>query len=254
MRRAGFAVLTASMMAAACGRIVTLPKTTAVGGGLVPAGNMFIRFRVLGTLDFQTLHYLVVFNTSGNGLTPYATDALNLTYLNYTFILVFGGTVAAGAAYSLLQVINTGVSGGGAGSITTVQVGIAPQFITSFNPNSSGSGNEFTFTFNRNLLTPIATASPTPAPSPSATPNPIPTLASGVSSLWAINCFSASAANNTPIDTISPVNGISDTTFSSFVINTLQPFDVPVNKPTSGIVQVANINAQLTAVEIINTP
>jgi len=196
----------------------------------------------------------VVFNTSGNGLTPYATDALNLTYLNYSFILVFGGTVSSGAAFTLLQVINTGISGGGSGSVTTVPIAIAPQFVTSFNANSSGTGNEFTFTFNKNLLTPLATASPTPVPSPSPTPNPIPTLASGVSSLWAINCFSAAASNNTPIDTISPVNGISDTTFSSFVIDTLQPFDVPVNKPTPPVVQVSNINAQVMSVEIINAP
>lgn len=209
---------------------------------------------MLGSLDYTNLHYLVVFNTSGNGLTPYATDALNLTYLNYSFILVFGGTVSSGAAFTLLQVINTGISGGGSGSVTTVPIGIAPQFVTSFNANSSGTGNEFTFTFNKNLLTPLATASPTPVPSPSPTPNPIPTLASGVSSLWAINCFSAAASNNTPIDTISPVNGISDTTFRSFVIDTLQPFDVPVNKPTPPVVQVSNINAQVMSVEIINAP
>jgi hypothetical protein len=98
------------------------------------------------------------------------------------------------------------------------------------------------------------TASPTPVPSASPTPNAIPTLASGVSSLWAINCFSAAASNNSPIDTISPVNGIADTTFSAFVIDTRQPFDVPVNKPASGFVQTASTNAQLTAVEIINAP
>jgi hypothetical protein len=247
MRRAGFALLTMSMAAAACGRIVTVPPTGS-SGSLVPAGNMFIRYRVEGTLDFVNVHYLVVFNTSGNGITPYAAPGLQ-QFANYSFILVFGGTAAAGAAYALLQVVNSGTSSG----FQTVSLGITPAFITNFNANSSGTGNEFTFTFNRNLLTAIATSSPTPTPSASPTPAAYPTLLSGQSSLWAINCFTADPSNN-PIDAISPVNGINDTTFSSFVINTLQPFDVPVNKSTPPVYQVANPNAQLIAVEIINTP
>jgi hypothetical protein len=210
---------------------------------------MFIRYRVEGTLDFVNYHYLVVFNTSGNGITPYAAPGLQ-QFANYSFILVFGGTAAAGAAYALLQVVNSGTSSG----FQTVSLGINPAFITNFNANSSGTGNEFTFTFNRDLLTPITTSSPTPspAPTPSSSATSIPTLLSGVSSLWAINCFSADT-NNNPIDAVSPVNGINDTTFSSFVVNTLQPFDVPVNKPLPATFQVTP-NAQIVAVEIINSP
>jgi hypothetical protein len=233
------------MAVAACGRIVTVPKTGA-NGGLVPAGNMFIRFRVEGTLDFTNLHYLVVFNTTGNGLTPYAAPNLQ-QYANYSFILVFGGTAAAGAAYTLLYIVNSGTTAG----FQAVSIGINPAFVTSFNPNSSGTGNEFTFSFNRNLLTPLVSTSPTPVASP--TPAGIPTLASGVSSLWAINLFSADT-NNNPIDGISPVNGINDTTFSTLVINTLASFDAVVNKPIPPPVQVTNQNAQVIAAEIINVP
>jgi hypothetical protein len=233
------------MAVAACGRIVTVPKTTS-SGGLVPAGNMFIRFRVEGTLDFTNLHYLVVFNTTGTGPTPYGAPNLQ-QYANYSFILVFGGTAAAGAAYTLLELVNSGTSAG----FQPVSIGINPGYVTNFNPNSSGTGNEFTFTFNRNLLTPIQTTSPTPAAS--ATPVGVPTLASGVSSLWAINLFSADTSNN-PIDAISPVNGINDTTFSSFVINTLAAFDVVVNKPIPPTVTVTNLNAQVIGAEIINVP
>ena len=231
--------------AAACGRIVTVPKTGAIGG-LVPAGNMFIRYRVLGTLDFTSLRYLVVFNTSGNGVTPYAPNILNTSYLNYSFILVFGGTQVGGASFGLLQVIPIA-----SGGFQTVGLQPAPQYVTSFNANSSGQGNEFTFTFNRLLLTPLQNASPTPTTTPTAGPTSAPTLLSGVSSLWAINAFSADS-NNQPIDAIA-FGGITDTTFSSFVVNTLAPFDVPVNK-AAGSSQVTNINAQLAAVEIINQP
>jgi hypothetical protein len=205
---------------------------------------MFIRYQVLGTLDFTNLHYLVVFNTTGNGQTPYAPSIA--TYTNYSFILVFGGTQTAGAAYAVFQVVNSGTSAG----FTTVQLPQAPQYVTSFNPNSSGTGNQFTFTFNRLLLTPLVSASPSPGPT--ATPNPYPTLASGVSSLWAINIFSADV-NNNPIDAISN-SGVNDVTFNSFVINTLLAYDVPVYKPSPPPVQVTNPNAQVMAVEIINSP
>jgi hypothetical protein len=231
------------MAAAACGRIVTVPKTGSTGG-LVPAGNMFIRYRTAGPLDFANLRYLVVFNTSGNGITPYAPNILNTSYLNYSFILVFGGTTL-GAQVALLQVIPTGTTNG----FQTVVLQLNPQFVTAFNANSSGQGNEFTFTFNRLLLTPLAAASPTPAAT--STPNAAPTLLSGVSSLWAINAFSADV-NDQPIDAIS-FNGITDQTFSGFVVNTLAAFDNPVNK-APGATQVTNPSAQITAVEILNQP
>jgi hypothetical protein len=207
---------------------------------------MFIRYRVAGSLDFVGVRYLVVFNTSGNGITPYAPNLLNTSFLNYSFILIFGGTTL-GAQVALLQVVPTGTSNG----FTTVPLQINPQFVTAFNANSSGTGNEFTYTFNRLLLTPLTSASPTPSPAPSATPNPIPTLLSGVSSLWAINAFSADA-NDQPIDAIA-FNGITDQTFNSFVVNTLAPFDVPVNK-AAGATQVTNPNAQISVVEILNQP
>ncbi len=212
----------------------------------MPAGNMYVRYRVLGTLDFVNLHYIVVFNTSGNGVTPLG-PGFGTTYLNYSFILVFGGTQAGGAAYTLLQVIPIA-----SGGYQTVILPPAPQFVTSFNANSSGTGNEFTFTFNRLLLSPLQNASPSPSPAPSTSATAIPTLASGVSSLWAINLFSADA-NNNPIDAISN-NGIADTTFNSYVINTLAAFDVVVQKPVPPPVTVANPNAQIIAAEIINQP
>ena len=235
------------MAAAACGRIVTVPKTGS-NGGLVPAGNMLIRYRVLGPLDFTNLRYLVVFNTNGNGLTPYA-NSLNTLFLNFSFILVFGGTQVGGAAFGLLQVIPIA-----SGGFQTVALQVNPQLAT-LNANSSGQGNEFTFTFNRLLLTPLQSSSPAPTATPTATPTAaptaFPTLLSGVSSLWAINFFSADA-NNNPIDAIA-FNGISDTTFSSFVVNTLTTFDVPVNK-TPGYTQVTNASAQIVAAEVINEP
>jgi hypothetical protein len=185
----------------------------------------------------------VVFNTNGNGQTPYA-NSLNTAFLNFSFILIFGGTQVGGASFGLLQVIPIA-----SGGFQTVQLQVNPQLGT-LNANSNGTGNEFTFTFNRQLLTPLASASPTPAPTPN--PTAAPTLASGISSLWAINLFSADSTGNNAIDGIA-FNGISDTTFNSFVVNTLQPFDVVVNK-APGYTLVTNQNAQIIAAEVINQP
>ena len=207
---------------------------------------MLIRYRVATTLDFQNVRYVVAFNTNGNGQTP-LVPSIN-TFINYSFMLVFGGTAITGAAYELLQIIPNG------SGFTAQGINIVPTLVTNFNPNSSGQNNEFTFSFNRLLLSPLQTTTPTPTPT--SNPSAVPTLASGESSLWAINMFSASAgsdASYAPIDAIA-TNGVNDTTFTSFVVNTLKPFDVVVNKPNPPPVSVSPQTAQIVAAEVINAP
>jgi hypothetical protein len=220
---------------------------------------MYIRYRTLGALNFSSLYYVVIFNTSGNGQEPYA--GAFQTYTNYSFALVFGGTGITGASYQLLQVISTGSSAG----FTTRAIPISPLYVTSFNANSDGTGNEFTFTFNRLLLLTVANplASPSPSPSPSATPtspatatpspnpNPTPSTSPGTSTLWAMNFFSTDTSFN-PIDGIAN-NGINDVSFT-YVVDTTQNFDQPVNKPLPPPVQVTNQSAQIIAIEVINSP
>ena len=210
---------------------------------------MLIRFRTLGTLDFTNLRYIVVFNTSGNGITPLATQIASFS--NYSFELIFGGTNVGGASYQLLQIIPTGTQNG----YQQLPVPIQQQYVTNFNPNSSGTANEFTFTFNRLLLTPIATPAPTTAPTaptPTPNPNPTPTLQPGVATLWAVNCFSTDPQGN-PIAAIA-TNGIQDVTFRQFVVDTTQPFDNPVTKPLAAAPQVNPPAAQVIFVEVINAP
>jgi hypothetical protein len=228
---------------------------------------MYIRFRTLGPLNFTSLYYVIVFNTSGNGQEPYTASFAS--YTNYSFALVFGGTGVSGASYQLLQVISTGSSAG----YTTRAVPINPVYIANFNPNSDGQGNEFTFTFNRQLLltvpNPNATATPSPSPSPSASPSPspnpsasptpsptpapnaTPTISPGTSTLWAMNFFSTDL-NFNPIDAIAN-NGINDVSFT-YVVDTTTNFDRPVNKPLPPPVPVTNQSAQIITVEVINSP
>ncbi len=131
-----------------------------------------------------------------------------------------------------------------------MQLQVNPQLGT-LNANSNGLGNEFTFTFNR-----FAHHAPakrdTDSGADAGAQRSIPTLASGVSSLWAINLFSADSTGNNAIDAIA-FSGISDTTFNQFTVDTTQPFDVVVNK-APGYTQVANQNAQIVAAEVINQP
>jgi hypothetical protein len=176
------------------------------------------------------------------------------TYANYSFALVFGGSGLAGASYELLQVISTGSSAG----YTTRQIPIAPQYVTNYNANSNGTGNEFTFTFNRLLLltVPIPTVSATPSPSPTPAsptpaPNATPSTSPGTSTLWAMNFFSTDTSLH-PIDAIAN-NGINDVSFT-YVVDTTQSFDQPVNKPNPPPVTVSSSSAQVTAIEVINTP
>lgn len=242
------------MAVAACGRIVTLPKTTNAGGTAVPAGDMLIRFRTQGTLDFNNFRYVVIFNTSGNGQTPLAAALQSFT--NYSFALVFGGTSITGASYSLYQIASSGTSSG----FIAVQVQIPTVFVQSFNPNSDGLGNEFTFTFNRQLMlgqpNPFATATPSPAPGATATPSPAPnatpTPAPGQSTLWAMNFFSTDPQGN-PYDAIAN-SGIQDVSFS-YVVDTTLFFDQPVNKPVPDILDnVTNTSGNVIAIEVVNSP
>ena len=242
MRRLGFAVVLMSMMVAACGRIVTVPKTST--GVAAPAGNMFIRVRTVQTLDFTGGRYIVVFNTSGNGVTPLATQIASFS--NYSFELIFGGTNVGGASYQLLQIVPSGTSAG----YQQISVPIQQQYVTNFNPNSNGTNTEFTFTFNRLLLTPIATPSPSAAPTaPTPSPGPNPTLQPGVSTLWAMNVFSTDPSGN-PIDGIA-TNGVQDVTFKGLVIDTTQPVDDLITKPLAAAPQV---NPEVSVVEVINAP
>jgi hypothetical protein len=245
MRRLGFAVLLMSMLVAACGRIITVPRT---GGTTVPAGNMLIRFRTQGTLDFTNQRYVIVFNTSGNGQQPLAPSFSS--FLNYSFELIFGGTNIAGASYALLQIFPNGTSSG----YSQISIPVQTQFITNFNPNSNGIGNEFTFTFNRqwlNVPNPVATASPVP-PVPPPSPGPTPTLAPGQSTLWNMAFFSADSTANIVLDSIG-TNGVQDTSFI-FQIDVTQVSDRVINKPFPPPIQVNPSSAQVIAIEVINSP
>jgi hypothetical protein len=226
---------------------------------------MLIRFRVAGPLDFTNVQYLIVFNTTGNGIEPY--PQANLTgYLNYSFALVVGGNQYTSQPLLYQYYLAPGTTSG----IQLFRITIPPQLIN-YVPNSGGNpsgGGEFTITFSRSLMygvnpggtpTPAATAKPTATPT-GATPTPTPV---GVATLnpnaqpttaaqevWAIN-FITTDPNGVPIDSMG-IGGPTDTTFS-YTVNTTQAVDNIITKPT-GTSTVQNLSAQLQGFEVINAP
>jgi hypothetical protein len=221
---------------------------------------MLIRFRVAGPLDFQNVQYLVVFNTSGNGVEPYP-QGLQTGFKNYNFALVIGGNQYVSQP-SLFQYY---LAPGTASGVQTYRITIPPQLIN-FVPNSGGNptgGGEFTIDFDRSLLNgvnlsgsppPVAT-SPTETPTSAATFNPNVQPTTTAQHIWAINFITAdpnSNPPNVPIDSMG-IGGPTDATFSSGIVDTSTPFDKVFTKAV-GTGTVSNSGAQLQGFEIINAP
>jgi len=260
----GLAVVVVAMILAACGRQVT--GLGAPDAGSIQSGHMLIRFRVAGQLDFVNVEYLIIFNTTGNGIEPY--PQANLTgYQNYSFAFVVGGNQYTSEPLLYQYYLAPGTTSG----IQLFRITIPPQLIN-YVPNSGGNpsgGGEFTINFDRSLPygvnpggspTPAATATPTTSPSPTPTPSPgataVATLNPNVQpttqaqQTWAIN-FITAQPNGVPIDSMG-VGGPTDTTFS-YTVNTTTSVDNVVTKAV-GASTPSNPSAQLQGFEVINAP
>jgi hypothetical protein len=258
----GLAVVVVAITLAACGRQVT--GLGAPNAGSITSGDMLIRFRVAGQLDFTNVQYLIVFNTTGSGVEPY--PQANLTgYQNYSFAFVVGGNQYTSLPLLYQYYLAPGTTSG----IQLFRITIPPQLIN-YVPNSDGNpsgGGEFTISFSRSLLygvnpggspTPVATtsaaATPTPtgttAPAAAATLNPNVSPTTKPQEVWAIN-FITTDPNGVPIDSMG-LGGPTDTTFS-YTVNTTQAVDNTFTK-AAGTPNVANPSAQLQGYEVINAP
>jgi hypothetical protein len=246
----GLAVVVVAMVLAACGRQVT--GLFAAGAGSIQPGHMLIRFRVAGPLDFTNVQYLMVFNTSGNGVEPY--PQANLTgYLNYNFALVVGGNQNTSQPILFQYYLAPGTTSG----IQLFRITIPPQLIN-YVPNSGGNptgGGEFTINFDRALLYGVNPGG-TPTPSAGPTPTAVATLSPNVQAtttaqhVWAIN-FITTDPSGVPIDSMG-LGGATDTTFS-YRVDTTQSVDNLITKAT-GTGTPQNISAILQGFEVINAP
>lgn len=72
----------AAMLFAGCGGS-QLPTSAAASAAVAP-GYMRVRFEAAGPLNFAKYQYLIIFNTSGNGLTPRLHDMLRIGMLTHS--------------------------------------------------------------------------------------------------------------------------------------------------------------------------
>jgi hypothetical protein len=214
------------LMVLAC----TLGVLAAAPASAQVAGTMSLRFRVNGPLDFANVRYVVVFNTSGNGITPYA-NTLASGFANYSFAWIVGGS-AGPVQPQLIQYY----SGPAAGAGLSARSIVVPQQDVALQVGTSGTQSEFTLRFNRNLFN---------------IPNPT-TGRPGTTASWSINFFTTDPRGN-PIDA-DGTGGIGDVSFSAYrQINTTQRQDVTYVKP-AGSATVANPAAAISQNEVVNNP
>src|SRR5215469_3803536 len=90
IRRLGFSlVLVTAFMVVACGRQVT-PNPPGLGAGGANPGFMVVKLDVNAPFDFSSYQYWVVFNTTGNGLSPDTNPARN-NYAAFSDAVQVGG-------------------------------------------------------------------------------------------------------------------------------------------------------------------
>ncbi|MDE2572743.1 MAG: hypothetical protein KGM44_09515 [bacterium] len=260
LRWFGVLFMAAALALGACGKIVTLPPGTGSSVG-IPAGYMLVRFRTAQPMNFQKYQYLVVFNITGSGISPYANAISTGNYTNFSFAFQVYGSAPSSASVQLLQYYT--ISGGGPSGVR-VNAPLIPPGLIQFNPNDNGQGNEFSILFPRALLYLPSPASPSPAPTASGAPTPTPSVTALPSGLpapapttspqqtWTFNFFVADAPpGSTPVDALG-ATGISDTSFVQSLLTT-SSFDQQVYKP-AGADQVTDQSAFITGGEIINAP
>ncbi|HTX60443.1 MAG TPA: hypothetical protein VMH02_12315, partial [Verrucomicrobiae bacterium] len=169
--------LLAIVAAASCGQQVT-PNPPGLGAGGNDPGYISVKFDVAAPFDFSNFEYWIVFNTSGNGGTPYANTQFNGGFLNYSFAWFVGGRF--GTVQSPPVLLQYYLTPGSTTNVGTQQI-VVPLNLATLTLNSNGQNSQFTLLFSRTLFdrppigspTPSPTASPTVLPSGS-TPTPSP--------------------------------------------------------------------------------
>jgi hypothetical protein len=274
IRKLSLLVLATALIVSACGRQVTPDRAGTNGAGL-SAGFMQVKYRTLQPFDFTNVRYVIAFNTSGTGGTPYAPNAYQTNFPNYSFEFIIYG--AGGGTYNvvLYQFVRQTVAGGG--TTVTPQIINYNAALVNFNPNSNGQGTEFTLTFSRTLFYGIFTPSPspsptlsptpsptpvgaTPSPSPSGSPTAAPTQAPPFSNIWYWNFFTAQPPIPGNIDQSAQTldafstGGLGPSDNSSVLgpLDITTTFDLTYNASVGPTITPAS--AQITGAEFLNAP
>lgn len=197
----------------------------------MPSGWMSVKFTVQSQFNFSTYDYIIVFNTTGNGLTPLPNGGAQANYTSFSDAIVVSGSAGGGVTAVPVQFVrSTGTS------LPPAVLGlvVAPQFYN-FTANSNQLGTQFQFSFKREIFNQLVTPTPTGSPTTSPTTSPTP----GIAPIWKFNCFvtqtgsvggtfGGGSGNYTPVDSLG-IGGAQDTSFSSPNLNTNTTFDIVQN-------------------------
>jgi hypothetical protein len=222
-------VLITAFIIAACGRQVT-PNPPGLGPGGAPPGFLAVFFDVEQPFNFSQYQYYLVFNTTGNGVTP-STDTIQTNWAGYSYALIALGNGISSYAEPVQfrrSASNPHIPP------AWLRLGTTPQ-IFSYNLNSNGSGTEFSILAQKRVL-----SSPMPSPSPT-------------SNVWTFNAFVAQASNLgewTMYDSLG-AGGPTDPQFVSPQLCMTEPFD---NTYYSQGYVPPDPAAQIVSVELANNP
>jgi hypothetical protein len=231
LRRVSSAVLMLALLFVlpACGRQVTPePNNSNL------AGDMVIRFRTKGTMDFVNYTYAIVFDACAPGGEPYP-NANNTTFTSYSYAFAIGGLYAGSTITpALFQYI---LVSGSQTQLNPVRVTSLNPASTTLVPNDNGINTEFTLTFPRALLNnPLQVTTPCPAPEVQTT-------------TWYINYFTIDSQDRIQ-DSLGQFSN-NDTSFQ-LPLDTTMSFQTQVIRPAGIVGLPSNPAAQIDGGEIDN--
>lgn len=227
-----FVIGTLAALIAACGRQVT-PNPPGLGPGGAPPGYLAVHFDVAQPFNFSQYQYMVVFNTTGSGVTP-STQTFQTNWAGYSYALVaYGNGVASGA-----RVVQYRPPQIGRGPPGYYILGPTPQQF-SWILNSNGTGTEFSMLAQKVIFV-------SPSPSPSTTPP----------SKWTFNAFTVGPG---PFNALTFVDSMGAGAVGppEYVSPTLcmnQQFDTTFYPQAQGSHIPPDPAAQIVSVEISNNP
>lgn len=217
---------------------------------------MSVRFTVSGAFNYSTYDYIVVFNTTGNGLTPLPAQGAQANYTAFSDALIISGNSGGGVTEVPVQFVSNGTS------LPPAVIALSPpgQDLI-FNANSNELQTQFQVEFNRAIFssllatpTPSASASPSASPTTSASPSP-------VGNVWKFNCFvtqqgsvggafGGGSGNYTPVDSLG-AGGATDTSFVSPNLPITTSFDIVQNALGN---TAPDASSTIVSCEIANNP
>ncbi len=193
---------------------------------------MNVFFDTAAPFNFQQYQYMIVFNTTGSGVTP-STDTLQTNWAGYSFALMALGNGVSSYAQPI-QFVRSNQNPHIPPS--WLRLGTTPQTF-SYNLDANGTGSEFSILVKKSVFTGIATPSPAPT-----------------SDVWTFNAFTTQANSQATWQFFDSMGagGPIDPQWNSPKLCMLQQFDTTFYAlKTQGISDPA---AQIVSIEIANNP